>query len=393
VAPAGQALITDFTPAQGDLIDLSGIDANALPGGDQEFAFIGTAAFSGTPGELRDDAGGGTTLVSGDVNGDGTADFAIRLAGDHTLAAGNFVPSAPAGRRHPSRRGWNGREGQRIGSRPGGRLNYRHAFHAGNFADCVKHAVLVWLLRALARKPAGFAVLDTHAGIGRYDLSAGPAARTGEWRAGIGRLLGSAAPELADYLGLVRELGLYPGSPALARALLRPQDRLICCELHPEDAAALRRLFRGDAQVSVHRRDGWEALGALLPPPERRGIVLIDPPFEAPDEFARLAGGLARAQRRFAAGVKAAWYPVKGRAGAQGLAQSLKAAGIRDTVLVELHLREPLDAARLDGCGMLVVNPPFGFEAAMRPLLAALLAGLGSGEAGAGVRVERIADE
>ena len=129
-------------------------------------------------------------------------------------------------------------------------MNYRHAFHAGNFADCMKHAVLVWLLRALARKDKAFAVLDSHAGIGRYDLSAGPAERTGEWRAGIGRLRGGAAPELADYLGVVERLGLYPGSPAIVRALLRPGDRLVCCELHPEDAMALKRAFRGDPQVA-----------------------------------------------------------------------------------------------------------------------------------------------
>ena len=138
-------------------------------------------------------------------------------------------------------------------------VNYRHAFHAGNFADCVKHAVLVWLLRALQRKPAPLFVLDTHAGAGRYDLDAGPAARTGEWQKGIARLLDDPPSALADYVGLVRSLGLYPGSPAIARALLRPDDRLACCELHPEDAAALRRHFAGDRQVAVHHRDAWEA--------------------------------------------------------------------------------------------------------------------------------------
>jgi 23S rRNA (adenine2030-N6)-methyltransferase len=271
-------------------------------------------------------------------------------------------------------------------------VNYRHAFHAGNFADCVKHAVLVWLVRAMARKPAGFCVLDTHAGVGGYDLSAGPAARTGEWRAGIGRLLGNPPPELADYLGLVASLGLYPGSPRLLRALLRPQDRLVCCELHPEDVVALRRAFRGDGQVSVHHRDGWEALTALLPPKERRGLVLIDPPYEAADEFDRLAAGIRRAHRRFPAGVLAAWYPIKARAPARGLRMALR-EGVRDVVAVELCLREPLDAGRLNGCGLAVVNPPFGFEAAMAPLMQAMLAGLGTGEAGAEVAVERWCDE
>ncbi|MBV9757991.1 MAG: 23S rRNA (adenine(2030)-N(6))-methyltransferase RlmJ, partial [Alphaproteobacteria bacterium] len=145
-------------------------------------------------------------------------------------------------------------------------MNYRHAFHAGNVADCVKHALLVWLVRASQRKPAPLFVLDTHAGAGRYDLAAGPAERTGEWRDGIGRLLADTPAPLADYVGLVRELGLYPGSPLLIRALLRPDDRLACCELHPDDAALLQQRFAHDAQVAVHRRDGWEALGALLPP-------------------------------------------------------------------------------------------------------------------------------
>jgi 23S rRNA (adenine2030-N6)-methyltransferase len=268
-------------------------------------------------------------------------------------------------------------------------VNYRHAFHAGNFADCMKHALLVWLVRALARKPAGFCVLDTHAGAGRYDLAAGPATRTREAAHGILQLLQADDPALADYLGLVRALGLYPGSPALVRALLRPQDRLVCCELHPEDAADLRRRFAGDPQVAVHRRDAWEALGALLPPAARRGLVLVDPPFEQPDEFAALAGGLRRAHARFGAGVLAAWYPIKHRAAVRAFHARLRDGGMRDVVAAELLLREPLDPARLNGCGLAVVNPPWGFEAAAGPILAALGRGLG----GPGGAVLRLADE
>jgi 23S rRNA (adenine2030-N6)-methyltransferase len=271
-------------------------------------------------------------------------------------------------------------------------MNYRHAFHAGNFADCVKHALLVWLLRALQRKPRAFVMLDTHAGTGMYDL-AGPAARTGEFHAGILRLMDDPPEALADYVGLVRQLGLYPGSPTLAKALLRPQDRLISCELHPQDHAALRALFAGDRQVAVHRRDAWEALHALLPPPERRGLTLIDPPYEAADEFFRVADGIRMAHTRFAAGVIAAWYPVKHRAPVRALHAALRESGIRDIVAAELWLRAPLDAARLNGCGLIVVNPPFRFEQEAPQILAALLDRLGMREDGEGISVERLADE
>lgn len=273
-------------------------------------------------------------------------------------------------------------------------MNYRHAFHAGNFADCVKHAVLVWLLRALQRKPAPMFVLDTHAGVGHYDLHDGPAARTGEWQRGIGRLLDDPPPSLQDYAALVLQLGLYPGSPSIARALLRPDDRLACCELHPEDAVALRHMFARDRLVAVHHRDGWEALGALLPPPHhRRGVVLIDPPFENPQEFDELANGIALGYSRFRTGVFAAWYPIKQRAPVRQFLTDLKQRGIRDTVAVEFCLREPVDAARLNGCGMLVINPPYQFEQEVQPILAALLDRLGNREQGESAAIIQITDE
>ncbi len=272
-------------------------------------------------------------------------------------------------------------------------VNYRHAFHAGNFGDCMKHAVLVWLIRALQRKPAPICVLDTHAGAGRYDLGIGPAARTGEWRNGIARLLDDPPPPLADYVGLVRSLGVYPGSPAIARALLRADDQLICCELQPEDAAALRRHFAGDAQVAVHHRDAWEALGALLPPKQRRGLVLIDPPFENPREFAALAHGLVAGWQRFRTGVFAAWYPIKQRAPVRQFIADMQQSGVCDIVTIELCLREPVDPARLNGCGMLVVNPPYRFEQEAPPILTALLDRLGDREPGESVTLRRIADE
>lgn len=272
-------------------------------------------------------------------------------------------------------------------------MNYRHAFHAGNFGDCMKHALLVWLLDALARKPAPVFVLDTHAGLGRYDLATGPAERTGEWRDGIGRLLDNPPAALDRYVGLVRDLGLYPGSPALIAAWLRPDDRLACCELHPEDIVLLRRLFARDARVAVHHRDAYEALGALLPPAQKRGLVLIDPPFEDPQEFAALAAGIARAHARFRTGVLAVWYPIKHRAPVRAFHDAVRATGINDIVTAELVLREPLDPARLNGCGLLVINPPYRFEAEARPILDALLARLGNREAGEAANIIRLADE
>jgi 23S rRNA (adenine2030-N6)-methyltransferase len=276
-------------------------------------------------------------------------------------------------------------------------LNYRHAFHAGNFADCMKHVLLVWMLRALARKPAGFMVLDTHAGTGRYDLASGEAERTGEWRGGIGRLLvarqsGLSMPEgIGDYLGLIDRLGLYPGSPALIQALLRPADRLVCCELQSEDHAGLRALMGRATQVSVHRRDGYEAMRAFLPPRERRALVLLDPPYEAPDEFARLRDALHQGCIKFPSGLYAAWYPIKGRAPARAFHAAVGEAGLRDVVAAELLLREPTDPDRLNGCGLLVVNPPWRFMEEVAPMLASL-ASIFAPEEGA-VRLVRIAEE
>ena len=309
-------------------------------------------------------------------------------------------------------------------------MNYRHAFHAGNAADCVKHALLVWLVDAMRRKPAPFAVIDTHAGSGRTDLAGEAAGRTGEWRSGIARLWPDPPDALREYVSLALPHGLpgdaapdadagavvgaagadpvdaacpaassaagphpYLGSPALVRALLRPQDRLVCCELHPEEHAALRRRFGGDRQVAVHRRDGHDALRAFLPPPERRALVLIDPPFEQPGEFARLAATLAEAHARFPGGVLAAWYPIKHRAPVRAFHAAIRDLPLRDVVAAELWLREPTEPSRLNGSGLLVVNPPWRFEAEAAGLLAALLGRLGTGEPGQGSAVARLADE
>jgi len=249
------------------------------------------------------------------------------------------------------------------------------------------------MMRALARKSAAFCVLDTHAGVGRYDLSSGPAMRTGEWQDGIGRLLEDTPPALVDYVGLVRMLGLYPGSPVIARTLMRPQDRMICCELHPEDAGQLRRMFARDAQVAVHHRDAWEALPALLPPQQKRALVLIDPPYEQGDEFAKLSAALLAGWTRFRGGVFAAWYPIKHRTPVREFHAALQSSGIRDIVAAELWLREPVDPTRLNGCGLAVVNPPFGFLDAAPEILGALLDRLGTRAAGEGLNVIRLVDE
>jgi 23S rRNA (adenine2030-N6)-methyltransferase len=273
-------------------------------------------------------------------------------------------------------------------------MNYRHAYHAGNFADCFKHALLIALLDALARKPAPYFVLDTHAGAGWYDLGSDEARRTAEADLGIRRLLQRPAPVLERYLGLVGQLGFYPGSPALVRAVMRESDRLACCELHPDELKALKRRFAGDPQVEVHGRSGWEALGGLLPPREKRGLIFIDPPFEVRDEFLLLAEGLRRGYSGFGHGVFAAWYPIKQVAAVRSFHASLVSSGIRDVVAVELHLRDATNpAGRLGGCGLVVINPPYQFDEQARSITEAVLAGLGDEEPGAGTVMLRLADE
>lgn len=270
-------------------------------------------------------------------------------------------------------------------------MNYRHAFHAGNFADVLKHAVLARIIAYLTRKDAPLLYLDTHAGIGAYDLFASEASRTGEWTAGIGRL-DEASPSaevaalLAPYLGAVQALrvqngaGFYPGSPALARHLLRPQDRLVLCELHPQDAESLRRFSRGDPRIRVMEMDGYAALNAQVPPKEKRGLVLIDPPFESRDEYAAMTKALQRAHRKWPGGTYALWYPVKGESGA-AFRDMLAETGLRRVLRLECEIGHDGPAPRgggppLTGTGMIVVNPPYTLadEAqVLLPWLAALL--------------------
>jgi 23S rRNA (adenine2030-N6)-methyltransferase len=262
-------------------------------------------------------------------------------------------------------------------------MNYRHAYHAGNFADVVKHATLCRVLTHLREKPAAFRVIDTHAGAGRYDLAGPEAGKTLEWRDGIGRLLGAVLPPpirelLAPYLDAVAalnpggRLAHYPGSPVLAQALLRRQDRLIACELEPRAAAALERELASDNRAKAIAIDGWTALTAYLPPVERRGVVLIDPPFEQPDEFARLGERLAAAHRKWPTGIYLLWYPIKDPAEAQGFSRGLVRLGIAKMLRVELILPTAGPDTGLRGSGLIAVNPPWTLHDELRAVLPVL---------------------
>lgn len=266
-------------------------------------------------------------------------------------------------------------------------MNYRHAYHAGNFADVVKHVILSRIVEYLKRKDQAFRVIDTHAGIGLYDLRGTEAGKTSEWTGGISRVfdavekdeIPAAAIELLQpYLDVVRavnngkDLRHYPGSPLLTRHLLRKQDRLSALELHPQDAKKLAKLFDGDYQARVIELDGWLSLGAHMPPKEKRGLVLVDPPFEIEGEFDRLVDGLVKAYKRFPGGTYALWYPVKDRKETERFSKRLRETEIPKIMRIELAIRAPSLEPRLDGTGMIVVNPPYTLESEMQTLLPCL---------------------
>jgi 23S rRNA (adenine2030-N6)-methyltransferase len=267
-------------------------------------------------------------------------------------------------------------------------LNYRHAFHAGSFADVFKHAVLGRILHYLRGKEPAFRVIDTHAGAGLYDLTGSEASRSGEWHDGVEQLLAAelAAPVAAllspyiEVIGALNEPGrlkLYPGSPAIIRAWLRPQDRLIACELEPKAATALAGHLRGDSRIKTLEIDGWTALSAYVPPPERRGLVLVDPPYEEDSDFHRLSHDMAAAHRKWATGIYALWYPIKGRGEADALAKRLVRLGIPKILRAELIVSPVSDPARLNGSGLILVNPPWTLEKELATLLPALAGLLG----------------
>ena len=267
-------------------------------------------------------------------------------------------------------------------------MNYRHAFHAGNHADVFKHATLLRLAALLARKETPFAYRDSHSGVGRYDLAGDQASRTDEWREGIGRLwaLESAPAAFVGYREAVAALNpdgalrYYPGSPELMRQALRTQDRLLLNELHPEDGRLLKENMARDRRVAVHQKDGWLLPRALLPVPERRALLLIDPPFEKADELERCVKAVAEAIGRMRQTVIMLWYPIKDRRQLRRFHAGLQASGAPKLLNVELLIRAADDPTRLNGSGLAIVNPPWGLEEELRDLLPWLAEHLAQGE-------------
>jgi 23S rRNA (adenine2030-N6)-methyltransferase len=263
-------------------------------------------------------------------------------------------------------------------------VNYRHDFHAGSFADVFKHAVFCRILDYLRQKPAAFRVIDTHAGSGLYNLAGEEATRGGEWQDGIGRVMAAnlsadAAALLAPYLDVIGALNepgklrVYPGSPALARAWLRPQDRLIACELEEQAARSLEYHLRGDNRIKCLAIDGWTAWSAYIPPTERRGVVLVDPAFEQEGEYRRLAHDFIAALRKWATGIHAIWYPIKGRPEPDALAKNIRRIGAAKILRAELTVSTLSDPSRLNGSGLIIANPPWTLERDLSVMLPELL--------------------
>lgn len=263
-------------------------------------------------------------------------------------------------------------------------MNYRHVYHAGNFADVIKHIMLTALIYSMMRKDTPFCYLDTHAGSGAYDLLSESANKTKEYQNGIKKIIAADKPPelVARYLHCVHEINnqlmgskqtyaslrYYPGSPLIARHLIRPHDRIVACELHPEEYQSLKTTFAGDKQVAVHHTDGFHGLKAFLPPSERRGIVLIDPPYENPDEFTRIAHTLPLALKRWPSGTYAIWYPIKDKLAVQKFYSALKQP-ITDPILaIELTIYPDIPN-HLNGTGLIVINPPWQLEETVNNIL------------------------
>lgn len=282
-------------------------------------------------------------------------------------------------------------------------MNYRHAFHAGNFADVHKHAVLARILEYLRQKPGGFRVIDSHAGAGRYDLNAAEASRSGEWRDGIARVWEKrveadvrASELLAPYIAAIAacntgfDLRTYPGSALIAQKMLRGQDRLVACEIEPRSATSLAGLLRGDRRAKAITIDGWTAISAYVPPKERRGLVFIDPPFEDAADFTHLSDALAAAHRKWPAGIYMLWYPIKTREGPDALARRLRRLRIAKILRCEIMLRPPHADGGLAGSGLILVNPPYTLEQELEILLPALIRMLAPQTEQASLRLDQL---
>lgn len=271
-------------------------------------------------------------------------------------------------------------------------MNYRHIYHAGNFADVFKHIIVARIITYLKHKDQAFRVIDTHSGIGLYDLSSQEAQKTGEWHNGVARIFKSSLSTVDENLLepwievlkqtnghdiIARNIQFYPGSPCLIRSLLRKQDRLTAIELHDKDYKKLAALFAGDYQTRVLHLNGWLALGAHVPPKEKRGLILVDPPFEEQNEFERLQEGLQKAYRRFSTGIYALWYPVKYYDQVEKFVKALRDTKIPKILRLEIRIRKPGPTPLMDGCGMIVVNPPFVLDQEMAHLAPLLSSRLG----------------
>ncbi|MCZ2328575.1 23S rRNA (adenine(2030)-N(6))-methyltransferase RlmJ [Bartonella sp. F02] len=268
-------------------------------------------------------------------------------------------------------------------------MNYRHIYHAGNFADVFKHIIVTRIVEYLKRKEKAFRVIDTHAGIGLYDLSSLEAQKTGEWREGVGRLLSVSIPEhlkelLSPWYNAIyntnkehKEIILYPGSPILIRQLLRKQDRLTAIELHYEDYQTLAKNFVGDYQTKVLHLNGWLSLNSHLPPKEKRGLILVDPSFEKPGEFSRLIDGIIKAHRRFSGGTYALWYPVKHDKEIEHFLSALQQTDIPKILQLEMRIRKNSLSPTMNGSGMILINPPYTLEEEMKKLSPFLITHLG----------------
>lgn len=256
-------------------------------------------------------------------------------------------------------------------------LSYRHGFHAGNFADVLKHSVISLIIGALKQKDKPFVYIDTHAGAGKYHLKSEFAQKTGEYREGIGRLWAEqqTPPELKDYLAAIRaentgrQLTRYPGSPQLVRRLVRPQDRLILSELHGTDFDALHQLYAGDKQVSVAKEDGLKMLDKKLPPIQKRGLILIDPSYEVKADYVKVVDALQSAHKHFATGIYGLWYPIIDRDASERLLQRLAQTGIPKQLRIEHCIQADGAVRGMTGSGMLLINPPWQLDSKAEALL------------------------